>query len=87
MKKYAEEYILNPEKNTNAVRLAAAQKFYKSLDKAVVIDRNKYCSQASLESIEFMYTGEYLEGAMTFDEFCETLDYEVNKRVRLAKQS
>lgn len=87
LKKYAEEYILNPEKNTNAVRLAAAQKFYKSLDKAVVIDRNKYCSQASLESIEFMYTGEYLEGAMTFDEFCETLDYEVNKRVRLAKQS
>ena len=80
-------YVLNPEKNTNAVRLAAAQKFYKSLDKAVVIDRNKYCSQASLESIEFMYTGEYLEGAMTFDEFCETLDYEVNKRVRLAKQS
>lgn len=86
LKKYAED-MLNPEINTNAVRLRATQVFYDSLSKAVVISRNPYCSQASFENVEFTYTGEYLEGSMTFDEFCDTLDYEINKRVRQAKQA
>lgn len=86
LKSYAED-MLNPAINTNPVRLSATQKFYASLSKAVVIDRNPYCSQASLEGVEFMYTGEYLEGAMSFDEFCDTLDYEINKRVRQAQQA
>lgn len=86
IKKFTDEYIVNPEVNTDPVKLSAANVFYGSLDKAVVIDRNRYCSQASFESVEFMYTGEYLEGAMSFSEFCETLDYEINKRVRLAKR-
>lgn len=86
LKKYAADMI-NPEINTNPVRLAATQIFHTSLSKAVVIDRNPYCSQASLESVEFTYTGEYLEGEMSFNEFCETLDYEINKRVRQAQQA
>ncbi|MBO4572799.1 MAG: extracellular solute-binding protein [Clostridia bacterium] len=86
MKKYAND-MLNPEVNTDPVRLRCTQFFHDSLSKAVVIDRNPYCSQASLESVEFAYTGEYLEGEMSFNEFCETLDYEINKRVRQAKQA
>lgn len=86
LKKYADD-MLNPEINTNPVRLKCTQFFHKSLEKAAVIDRNPYCSQASLESIEFTYTGEYLEGEMSFNEFCETLDYEINKRVRQAQQA
>ncbi len=86
LKSYAED-MLNPEVNTNPTRLKATQIFHASLSKAVVIDRNPYCSQASLENIEFTYTGEYLEGSMSFDEFCDTLDYEINKRVRQAQQA
>ena len=79
--------MINPEINTKPVRLATTQFFYESLSKAVVIDRNPYCSQASLEAIEFTYTGEYLEGEMSFNEFCDQLDYEINKRVRQAQQA
>ena len=86
LKKYATD-MLNPDINTNTTRLKATQVFYNSLSKAVVIDRNPYCSQASFENIEFTYTGEYLEGAMSPDEFFETLDYEINKRVRQAQQA
>lgn len=86
LKKYATDMI-NPEINTNPVRLATTQFFHTSLSKAVVIDRNPYCSQASLEAIEFTYTGEYLEGEMSFNEFCDQLDYEINKRVRQAQQA
>ena len=85
LKKYAEEYMLDPEINTNPVKFKATQLFYGSLSKAVVIDRNPYCSQASFENIEFTYTGEYLEGALSFEDFCNTLDYEINKRVNQAK--
>ena len=85
VEKYAEEYMLNPEFNTNPVRLEATKSFYTSLSKAVVIDRNPYCSQASLEAIQMMYTGEYLEGAMTFEEYWDTYDYEINKIVEMNK--
>lgn len=84
---YATDIMLNPEINTNPTKLKATKLFYDSLAKAVVIDRNPYCSQASLENIEFTYTGEYLQGAMSLKEFCDTLDYEVNKRVRAAQQA
>lgn len=87
LKKYAEEYMLDPEVNTNPVKFKATGLFYESLTKAVVIDRNPYCSQASFENIELTYTGEYLEGAMSFDEFWDVLDYEINKRVRQAQQA
>lgn len=85
IEKYAEEYMLNPEFNTNPTRLAATESFYASLSDAVVIDRNPYCSQASLEAIQMMYTGEYLEGAMTFKDYWETYDYEINKIVNMNK--
>ena len=78
--------MLNPEVNKNAVRLAHAQKFRKSLDDAVIIDRNLYCSQASVESVEFKFAGQYLQGDMSLAEFCDNLDYEINKRVNLAKK-
>lgn len=84
---FAEEYMLDPEVNTDPVKYEATLFFYESLSHAVVIDRNPYCSQASLESIEFTYTGEYLEGAMSFADFCDTLDYEINRRVRQAQQA
>lgn len=87
LKKYAEEYMLDPEVNTNPVKFKATGLFYESLAKAVVIDRNPYCSQASFETVELTYTGEYLEGAMSFADFCDTLDYEINKRVRQAQQA
>ncbi len=86
LKKFAAD-MLNPEINTNATRLKVTEIFHKSLSDAVVITRNPYCSQASFESVEFMYTGEYLEGTMSFDEFCELLGYEIDKRVRQAKQA
>ncbi len=86
LKKYAAD-MLDPSINTNQVRLSCTQFFHQSLSKAAVIDRNPYCSQASLESVEFTYTGEYLEGEISFNEFCETLDYEINKRVRQAQQA
>lgn len=85
IKKYTDEIILNPEINTNSVRYNAAQKFYKSLSDAVIIDRNLYCSQASLEAVEFKYAGEYLEGALSLSEYCERLHREINKRVEQSK--
>lgn len=86
IEKYTDEIMLNPEVNKNAVRLAHAQKFRKSLDDAVIIDRNLYCSQASVESVEFKFAGQYLQGDMSLAEFCDNLDYEINKRVNLAKK-
>lgn len=87
IEKYAEEIMLNPEINTNAIRLKSTKIFHESLKKAVIIDRNPYCSQASLETVSHTYTGEYLEGQMTLKEYCETIDYEVNKRVKQAMQA
>ncbi len=87
LRKYADEFMLDPEVNTDPVKFKATGLFYESLAKAVVIDRNLYCSQASFENIEHTYTGEYLEGAMSFAEFCDTLDYEINKRVSQAKKA
>ena len=84
LEKYAEK-MLDPAYNTNPARLKATKSFYESLSKAVVIDRNPYCSQASLESIQMLYTGEYLEGAMTFQEYWQTYDYEINKIVNMNK--
>lgn len=85
IKKYTDEIILNPEVNTNVVRYNAAQTFYKSLSNAVIIDRNLYCSQASLESVELKYAGEYLEGALSLSQYCEKLHREINKRVEQSK--
>lgn len=85
IKKYTTEIILNPEVNKVPVKLNAAQKFYESLDKAVVIDRNPYCSQASVETVEFTYAGEYMQGMMNLNQFCQTLDKEINKRVNANK--
>lgn len=85
IQKYTTEIMLNPEKNTNASRLKSAQKFYESLSKAVIIDRNIYCSQASFENVELKFAGNYIEGEINLAEFCDNLDYEINKRVRQAK--
>lgn len=85
IQKYTTEIMLNPEKNTNASRLKSAQKFYDSLSKAVIIDRNIYCSQASFETVELKFAGNYIEGDINLAEFCDNLDYEINKRVKQAK--
>ena len=85
IERYTDEIMLNPEINKNAVRLAHATTFRDSLGDAVIIDRNIYCSQASVEAVEMRYAGEYLEGTMSIGDFCETLDYEINKRVKQAK--
>jgi len=85
LKKYTTEIILNPEVNKVPVKLNAAQKFYQSLDKAVIIDRNPYCSQTSLETVEFTYAGEFMQGKKNLDEFCKTLDNEINRRVNAQK--
>lgn len=82
IEKYAEEIMLNPDVNTNTVRLKHATTFRESLDNAVIIDRNPYCSQASVEKIEKKFAGEFLEGTKTLTEFCEILDYEINKTVK-----
>lgn len=87
IQKYTTEIMLNPEKNTNASRLKSAQKFYDSLSKAVIIDRNLYCSQASVEAIEFKFAGSYLQGEISIADFCGNLDYEINKRVDRAKKA
>ncbi len=85
IQKYATEIMLDSTVNTNKVRYNSTKVFYDSLPKAVVIDRNPYCSQASLENIEFTYAGEYLQGAMSLSQFCETIHKEVNKRVKQNK--
>ena len=87
IEKYTQEIMLNPEVNKNETRLAHANKFYKSLSSAVIIDRNLYCSQASVEAIEFKFAGSYLQGEMSIADFCGNLDYEINKRVDRAKKA
>ena len=84
-KEYA-KYIIDPEYNTNAIRLRVGKAFYSSLDKAVIIDRNKYCSQASLEAAEFAYAGEYLNGDFTLDEFIRKVEERINAVVDLNKE-
>ncbi len=87
IERFTQEIMLNPEVNKNVTRLAHANKFYKSLSSAVIIDRNLYCSQASVESIEFKFAGSYLQGEMSIADFCGNLDYEINKRVDRAKKA
>ena len=83
-KEYA-KYIIDPEYNTNRTKLRIGQVFYSSLSKAVIIDRNKYCSQASLEAAELAYAGEYLNGDFTLDQFISKVEERINAVVELNK--
>lgn len=86
IKSYVDEYMLNPDVNPNVKLRNLANAFSKSLDDAVIIDRNPGCSIMSFESTEFLYAGEYLQGVRGIDEFCQIISTDVNKKVDAYKQ-
>lgn len=84
-KEYA-KYIIDPEFNDNQTRLRVGKIFHASLEKAVIIDRNRYCSQASFESAELAYAGEYLNGDFTLSKFIEAVEGRINAVVELNRE-
>ena len=84
-KDYA-KYIIDPKFNDNVTRLRIGKIFYASLSKAIIIERNKYCSQASFESAELAYAGEYLNGDFTLNQFIEAVEGRINAVVELNRE-